>query len=228
MQKHEFYDNLMPKLYARDLKFVNWRIEEIEKLIKQFVPKESSVFEIGCGYGAVTKHLSKIAKKVTAIDLSPAAIELAKKYVNRKNCTFKCQNIFEIPIPQKFDVVVACDVIEHIEKENRPIFLFFVAQLLNENGIAIFTWPNPKAQAESNQIIEVPVYVADILALTDLNLFHFSYVSVDGENQYIHCVLKKRVPFIKKKRSIGFKLKNLLRKFILRVIPQNLQLEDNS
>lgn len=212
MTKVEFYDRFMRELYWRDLRFVNWRVEEIKKLIGRFVPKGSKVLEVGCGNGLVTRILAKRARSVLALDLSSVAIENARKYVKRSNCTFRVANIICDNVAGIYDIIMLADVIEHIENHNRRWLLHQLELNLAFDGLLILCWPNPEAQGRNDQIVEERVDIRDILALTSLKLFHLSHVDVDGKNKYIHCVLKKRIPFVPQKRTFSMRLKNSIKK----------------
>lgn len=212
MTKVEFYDKFMRELYWRDLRFINWRVEEIKKLVNRFVPKGSKVLEVGCGNGLITRHLAKRARSVLALDISSTAIENARKYVRRSNCTLRVANIICDNIAGIYDVIVLADVIEHIENHNRRWLLHQLELRLAFDGLLILCWPNPEAQKESNQIVEEPVDIKDILALTSLKLLYLSHVNADGKNKYIHCVLKKRIPFVPQKRTFLVRLKDFVKK----------------
>ncbi len=44
--------------------------------------QDLNVLDIGCGWGSSTFHLSKFAKKITSIDISPIAVKGAKKNIS--------------------------------------------------------------------------------------------------------------------------------------------------
>lgn len=88
-------------------KFEKDRFTKILSIAKT-VPHES-ILEIGPAEGHLTEKLTKIAKNVTAIEISEAAIKRAKgkapkaKYINTSFEKFE-------PGPQKFDLVIASEV----------------------------------------------------------------------------------------------------------------------
>ena len=53
------------------------RHEETRELISSFIGKNSSVLDIGCGTGALARHLAPRCKQVAGLDLSSRMIEEA-------------------------------------------------------------------------------------------------------------------------------------------------------
>ena len=74
----------------------------------------NSVMDIGCGEGSFLKELFFLRQgiDVIGIDISSNAISLAKKKIS--NGIFKVLNAEKEIIDLKADLVVCCDVIEHI------------------------------------------------------------------------------------------------------------------
>lgn len=79
----------------------------------------SSVLEIGCGFGRITKLLISNFPTVdyTAVDLSPDQIKNAKKYTDSKNVQFLVCDIQSFNSEKKYDLVIACEVLLHIKPE---------------------------------------------------------------------------------------------------------------
>lgn len=226
MERPEFYNKFMGELWQRDLAFVNYRIEAAKKLVRRFVPKNSKILEIGCGNGLVTRELCKIAQSVTATDLSAVAIENCRRYVKgAKNLTYYIGNIARSELAQNFrnyDAIVLCDVLEHIPIVERKDLFEFIKLAMKPDGSVILSWPVPEAQKNNPQIIEEPVDWVEICELSGLLPYYFSYVDVDSTNQYVYCVLKKQIPFIKITRTPSFRISNFMKKWLQRL--RNLRL----
>ncbi len=80
----------------------------------------SSVLEVGCGFGRITKLLlqSYNIREYTAVDLSHDQIENAKKYVNdQEKVNFVISDIQSFNSDKKFDLVLAAEVLLHIKPE---------------------------------------------------------------------------------------------------------------
>lgn len=80
------------------------------------------VIEYGCGRGEITRLISLAdAKKVYAIDSAPAAISLTAKFCNDlDNVALVCDDALLWIAPEKADIVVALDFVEHIEEKDLP------------------------------------------------------------------------------------------------------------
>lgn len=72
------------------------------------INKNTTVLDLGCGYGRVTKRLLDKAKKVTGIDISKDNIDLAKQlYSDRNKCEFYIMNALNLDFENKsFDLVI--------------------------------------------------------------------------------------------------------------------------
>jgi ubiquinone/menaquinone biosynthesis C-methylase UbiE len=84
-----------------------------EKLLRFPAWKDKSVLEIGCGIGIDALEFARHGARVTAVDLSPKNIDLAKKYFSHNNLsgTFLVGNAEELCFPDNsFDLVVAIGV----------------------------------------------------------------------------------------------------------------------
>lgn len=77
-----------------------------------------SVLEVGCGFGRITKLITEefpTVERISAIDISPAQIENAKKYVNNDKVNFLCGKIQDLNIhSENYDLVLASEVLMHI------------------------------------------------------------------------------------------------------------------
>ncbi len=103
--------------------------------------KDSIVLDIGCGTGAGTNILAKSFKKVYGVDVSPEAIEYSKKYWKKKNISFIVGSGTDIPFPaNKFDVVAAFEVFEHIKDWRK--FLLELKRVTKKNGKIFISTPN--------------------------------------------------------------------------------------
>jgi 2-polyprenyl-3-methyl-5-hydroxy-6-metoxy-1,4-benzoquinol methylase len=101
------------------------------------------VLEVGAGPGSITKHLiRKNGCDVVAIEIDPAAIEKLKAI---------CPNVYQLDLndsswvdklksEDKFDVVIAADVLEHIYDPLKT--LLGMKSLLRKGGEIILSLPH--------------------------------------------------------------------------------------
>ncbi len=91
--------------------------KNILSLIKH-VP-HNSILEVGCSEGQLTKELTTIAKNITAIDVVPMAVDIAKKNVSGVN--FKVAALEEFKVQKKYDVIVASEVLCYVKARRKMV-----------------------------------------------------------------------------------------------------------
>jgi trans-aconitate 2-methyltransferase len=199
-----FYNKFAKESLAEDFTKFNKRQYSIKKLIDQFAKKNSSILEIGCGAGIITKHLLTYADKLIALDISSKNIEISQKYVNSPRVSFFAADVLNNKLDfiqnQKFDLILMADVIEHIPKESHANLFKIIEEKLNINGLFILSYPSPEYQQyllknkpEIMQIIDQEIELSEITSKTNLKTIYFSYKNIWSESQYIHMVLKKNI-----------------------------------
>jgi len=105
----------------------------IVNFIRDKVPPNLDVYDLGCGDSLIAYVISKKSKSVVGIDTDSLAIELAKeKTKDQKNISFRIQDITQIHEKNVADYVLCIDVIEHLEE---PLLLLHsIRQLLRNEG----------------------------------------------------------------------------------------------
>ncbi len=74
------------------------------------------VVEVGCGTAIFTERLTKLGVHVTAVDLSPELLELARgRGVDPALVTFVHGRFEDVDLPNDFDAVVGSSVLHHLE-----------------------------------------------------------------------------------------------------------------
>jgi 2-polyprenyl-6-hydroxyphenyl methylase / 3-demethylubiquinone-9 3-methyltransferase len=105
--------------------------------------KGKSILDIGCGGGLISVPLSRLGAKVTGIDADAQAISIAKNHAKGEGLPINfisgaAEDL--VTKGQKYDVVLALEVIEHVE--NPSLFVDLCAQLVKPNGLVIFSTLN--------------------------------------------------------------------------------------
>ncbi len=104
--------------------------------------------DIGCGGGILSERLKRLGANVTGIDASQSSINVAKEHAikSRLEIYYKCistSKFIELEkekVINKFDLVVASEVIEHVK--NRKSFLSDISKLCRRGGLIVFTTIN--------------------------------------------------------------------------------------
>ena len=98
------------------------------------------VLEVGCGSGTFTVLMAARGHRVTGIDIDPSYVETAKQRVAKfSGCRVACGDATAADWPERFDTVVALDVVEHIEDDHA--FLRRLARVLRPGGKLVVKVP---------------------------------------------------------------------------------------
>lgn len=101
----------------------------------QYLPQKGTALDLGAWSGALTQQLQRAGFQVTAADVENK-FGLQTEFV-----ALDCNNPdFDSAFATKFDLVVAVEVVEHLE--NPTGFLRSISRLLKPTGFAILTTPN--------------------------------------------------------------------------------------
>lgn len=121
------------------------------KMLTSHIAPGMNVLEIGCGTGYYTKELEKTGARITAIDISPDLLNIAKTRVKSENVTFRLDNAYEMVFEENiFDTVVGISVLHHLEIEKAVKEIY---RVLKPGGSIRFSEPNmlnPQIAMERN------------------------------------------------------------------------------
>lgn len=105
--------------------------------------KGIQILDIGCGGGLISVPLARIGASVTALDASEENIKTLEAYVKANSVELDArvglvENFSQND--QKFDVVLALEIIEHVD--NPELFVSSLAKLVKPNGLVILSTIN--------------------------------------------------------------------------------------
>jgi len=133
----------MEKIYSSmTLDEIPWNVETPPDILKQIVETEKikpcKAIELGCGAGNYVIYLSTNGFDSTGIDISPTAINIAKKSATEKGvkCNFIAIDVLGdmTEINEQFDFAYDWHLLHHIYPENREKYINNVYRLLKPGG----------------------------------------------------------------------------------------------
>ena len=173
----EFFSNLSEHWWNVDgplsslHKLADVRIEFILRNIARITEKSKVLplqnlecIDVGCGGGILSERLKRLGGNITGIDSSKQSIDVANDHAKKSNLKIKYECISTSKFLKKynnlkFDVVIASEVIEHVN--NRSKFLSDLSNLLKDRGLIIITTLNKSFPS----IILAKIFAENILKI---------------------------------------------------------------
>lgn len=90
-------------------------IQKYHEFFVQNVTPTDRVLDVGSGHGDVSFDVAKKAKEVVGIDISAQNIARAQKNYAHPNLSFIIGDALTYTFPEKFDVIILSNVLEHIK-----------------------------------------------------------------------------------------------------------------
>ena len=100
------------------------------------------VLDVGCGAGIISEALARLGAEVTAIDACEDNIEAARRHKDTSglpNLSYLCTSVEDLAATEtdKFDAVVASEVIEHVD--NQEMFVSLCSSVCRPGGSLFLT-----------------------------------------------------------------------------------------
>jgi cyclopropane fatty-acyl-phospholipid synthase-like methyltransferase len=110
------------------------RARYLDKFLR-LLPEAAQVLELGCGAGLpATKAIAEHAAHVTAVDISPKQISLARKHV--PSATLFCADMMSLEFPTgSFDAVCAFYAMTHLPRDEHGEMFARIMRWLKPGGI---------------------------------------------------------------------------------------------
>jgi 2-polyprenyl-3-methyl-5-hydroxy-6-metoxy-1,4-benzoquinol methylase len=109
-------------------------------LILESLPKGATILDVAAAQGNFSLRLAELGYSVTWNDLRADLIDYVRQKHERGSIKFLPGNVFELNFPEKFDAVLATEIIEHVAHPDR--FLKKIAEFIKPNGYIIMTTHN--------------------------------------------------------------------------------------
>ena len=117
--------------------FDGWRVEVLDDFLTRLEP-QAEILELGAGAGQAAAYVAGKGFTVTAMDLSPANVELAiARGIDARVGDFTDPDFFV----GEFDGIYAMNSLLHVQKELFPVVLGILRRSLRPGGVAqIVVW----------------------------------------------------------------------------------------
>ncbi|WP_257350205.1 malonyl-ACP O-methyltransferase BioC [Pseudalkalibacillus decolorationis] len=101
--------------------------------------KSIDILEIGCGSGYLTRILCEVFPHatITAIDLAPGMIEVAKERMGEKRVTYLCGDIEEMMLHKTYDIIISNATFQWLNNPKKVIGQLYT--LLKSGGVFTFS-----------------------------------------------------------------------------------------
>ncbi|MEJ2647398.1 MAG: class I SAM-dependent methyltransferase [Sedimentisphaerales bacterium] len=135
--------NLINEIYRNtSLQKIPWNNENPPELLAGLVEsgkiEPCRIVDLGCGAGNYILYFASLGFDATGIDMSPEAIEIARKNARSKNikCEFIVADIVKEldEVEQKWDFAYDWSVLHHIFPEDRAQYVKNVHKILSSRG----------------------------------------------------------------------------------------------
>jgi 2-polyprenyl-3-methyl-5-hydroxy-6-metoxy-1,4-benzoquinol methylase len=144
-----------------------FRFEETNHLLHRALiapaPRAASILEIGCGEGHQSEHLIRLCDQLTGIDVSPTAIERAKKRL--PSAEFAAGDLFGQPWSndsKRFEIVTAFEVLYYLSDIPKTL-----AAMSRLGKACIVTYFAPAARIVEGPLMAMPISGRDTFKFAD-------------------------------------------------------------
>jgi len=137
-----YYADLSARYRARN-RFVRKRIENVFSLLPAL--DGSMVVDLGCGMGTFTIETARAGARVVGIDPARPALEAARRVAAAEgvDAAFVLADAAALPLgPDSADVVLAADLVEHLDDVTLARILAEARRVLGEGGRLVVYTPS--------------------------------------------------------------------------------------
>ena len=157
--------------------------------------------EIGPGHGEYLYRAMRLAKmnSYTAVDLSPASIEMTKKYIEYRmpthtevNCEYLCKDFLDFDEKMKFDAIVMGEVLEHVEKPE--LFLQKISHIASQDAFIYVTTVINAPERDHIFLFHNYKEIEELVQTTGLHVSDYRLIT--HNNKTLEKVIQRREPIL--------------------------------
>ncbi len=151
---------------------------------EKFISPETTVLDVACGKGYGSAILSRQARSTLGIDLNPDSLAFAQAHFGcPSGLSFQAWDALAVDqLGQRFDLVVAYEVIEHLAPADTDRFLASLKRALSPGGKLLISTPNHEVVLKAG--VEVPDFHINNLTSAEFKTAlkrHFPRVELFGQ-----------------------------------------------
>ncbi|KQC12823.1 MAG: hypothetical protein APR63_10255 [Desulfuromonas sp. SDB] len=117
-----------------------YEMKKFNKMLESIPPGDyRHCLDIGCGTGVLTSKILSISSKVTGIDLSPRAINVARhKYKQESRLTFISADICSYQSDSSYDLFICSEVLYYLQPKELTKAIQQIKKLTDKRGVLVF------------------------------------------------------------------------------------------
>ena len=193
-------NNEWDEIYRKyPLEELGWELGKPRPILVEFVEKgfvkKGKALDLCCGAGTNTVYLAEKGFEVTGMDISPTAIEYAKKKAEKTKVKidFRIEDFTKLPFADEgFDFIFDMGCFHHVKIEDRPTFIKGIHRVLKKGGsymLTCFSYKNGKAWNHFTKQQLVGLFSG----LFEVGEFrHYPSVEGDSATRYFYTILMKK------------------------------------
>jgi SAM-dependent methyltransferase len=145
---------------------------------------------VGCGLGDDAKYLYELGFKVTAFDISPTAIEWAKRLHAETDIRYEVADLFEPPAEWlgAFEFVLEIYTIQPLPMEMRPRVIDSMASFVTPGGRLVVV-TRGREDDEQPEMLPWPLSRRDLSKFEEDGLMQLNFVQMidedDGQTRFV-------------------------------------------
>lgn len=121
------------------------------KAVGSVGPAPLDILEVGCGSGNIARPLAWLGHRVLATDIDEASLEFMRIQGVPDTLELSRAGLTELPAGRSFHVIIASEVLEHVEDPAQALKVFRGA--LRPGGLVLVTIPNGHGPWEVGQAL---------------------------------------------------------------------------
>ncbi len=103
--------------------------------------KDREVLDIACGNGYGTHLLSRVARRVTGVDLNAPLVAAARRHNAAPNIRYFDMDLLDLPREETYDLITSVETFEHVPTAELDAFVGALKGFLKPGGILLCTTP---------------------------------------------------------------------------------------